>query len=89
MIGGIGLGEQIHERECIIQTVLTNIPEKLVRMITIPGSPIEVLNAVESGIDLIQAAYPFHLTKMAYASTFQIPAVEGPQVLIRFNSYSL
>lgn len=73
VLGCLGLGESIQQRNDILQKVIAMLPPTGLRVLSgIGGSggPVDVLAAVDQGIDLIDSDYPQTLTQYGHASTF-------------------
>jgi len=72
VFGSFGLGENFEQRGPLIDAVRKHLPEDKVRVIVGLGSPEEVLQGVELGIDLFSTNYPHVITEWGYALTFPI-----------------
>ena len=67
-IAGLYLGENSQQRSSLLQYVISSIPENLVRFVTGPNTPFEVLESMRQGIDLTVCSYPIDLAEKAYLS---------------------
>lgn len=67
-IAGLYLGENSQQRNTLLQHIISSIPETLVRFVTGPNSPFEVLESMRQGIDLTVCSYPIDLAEKAYLS---------------------
>lgn len=75
LISGLGCGEPPSERCTLIKTILDNISSHQIdkpRIISGLGRPIEIIKAVECGIDLFTTSYPYQLALLGYASTYAL-----------------
>jgi len=70
ILGSFDVGESLEERQTIIKVILENLPPEKPRAIIGPGSPEEVLNLVEQGVDLFCNIYPHLMTEQCYALIF-------------------
>lgn len=70
VIGGLESGESAQQRREVIDAVIGALPADRPRVLAGQGSPQEVLEAVERGVDLFEASYPYSLTKLGVAATF-------------------
>ncbi|KAF6167015.1 hypothetical protein GIB67_041270, partial [Kingdonia uniflora] len=75
-IGGFGLGESLDERPTLLNAVTDILPKERPRQISGLGLPEEVLQAVASGIDLVDSTYIYHLTLGGFALTFPLDRTE-------------
>ena len=67
-IAGLYLGENSQQRSSLLQYVISSIPENLVRFVSGPNTPFEVLESMRQGIDLTVCSYPIDLAEKAYLS---------------------
>ena len=67
-ISGLHLGESPQQREKILSAIYSSIPAVLVRFVTGPNSPREVLDSIRLGSDIVICSYPVSLAEKAYAS---------------------
>lgn len=68
-VSGLHLGESPKQREAVLTTIFSSIPEYLVRFVTGPNSPSEILESIHLGVDVAVSSYPFCLAEKAYCST--------------------
>ncbi|XP_068653296.1 uncharacterized protein [Aristolochia californica] len=71
-IGGFGLGEDMDERDALLNAVTDNLPDGRLRQICGLGLPEEILQGVAAGIDLFDSTYIYHLTLGGFALTFPL-----------------
>ncbi len=57
-IGGLSIGEPKEIMNDVLKLSVPLVPEDKVRYLMGVGSPIEILNAIESGIDIFDSAFP-------------------------------
>lgn len=67
-IAGLYLGESEAQRNAILNTIFTTIPETMLRFVTGPNTPFDVLETVRQGSDLVVCSYPVSLAEKAYLS---------------------
>ena len=70
-IGGLYLGENCQQRNSLLQYILSSIPENLVRFVTGPNTPFDVLESIRQGVDLTVCSYPIDLAEKAYLSWYE------------------
>lgn len=77
-LGGLGLGESPELRREILDDVVEVLPSHAIRLVTGLNSPIEMLDAISQGVDIIDADYAELLSKWGYAASFQyvMPGLE-------------
>lgn len=67
-LAGFFAGESPEERAKAIGTVLDILPEAPLRVLAgHGGAPVDVLEAVAGGVDIIEASYPFDIAASGYA----------------------
>ena len=71
-ISGLHLGESPQQREKILSAIYSSIPAVLVRFVTGPNSPREVLDSIRLGTDIAVCSYPVSLAEKAYASLYEL-----------------
>ena len=69
-ISGLLLGESPEQREKILNTIYSSLPPFLVRFVTGPNSPLEVLESIRLGTDITVCSYPVTLAEKAYLSSY-------------------
>lgn len=74
-IGGFGLGESMDDRPPLLDAVMDSLPEQKPRQICGLGLPEEVLQGIDSGVDLFDTTYIYHLTKGGFALTFPLERI--------------
>ncbi|KAL6071213.1 Queuine tRNA-ribosyltransferase subunit qtrtd1 [Balamuthia mandrillaris] len=72
VLGGFGLGESPSERANTIKSLLEELPSSKPRLISLEGSPVEVLECIELGMDLINTTYPDILANTGYGLVFPL-----------------
>jgi queuine/archaeosine tRNA-ribosyltransferase len=71
-LGGFGSGESAAERAALLRKLLAKLPASTARFLSgVTGSPLEVLDAVHNGIDVMEAAYPQVMSELGCACTFR------------------
>lgn len=66
-LGGFGLGEDPGARNAMLRASLEELPHDKARYLSGLGSPLEVLEAVALGVDLIDSAYAHEMASQGYA----------------------
>ncbi|XP_058201446.1 uncharacterized protein LOC131316181 [Rhododendron vialii] len=74
-IGGFGLGESMDDRSPLLNAVTDCLPEQKPRQICGLGLPVEVLQGIDSGVDLFDASYIYNLTTGGFALTFPLERI--------------
>ena len=67
-ISGLHLGESPKQREFLLSTIYSKIPEDLVRFVTAPNTPSDILESIRCGTDVMVCSFPVLLAEKAYAS---------------------
>lgn len=67
-ISGLHLGETPKQRELLLTTIYSKIPEDLVRFVTGPNTPSDILESIRCGTDVMVCSFPVMLAEKAYAS---------------------
>ena len=75
VLGGFNLGETNNERKEILTSILPMLNETKCRVLKSANNPIDILESINLGIDLIQCNYPYELTRMGYGSIYNIPSI--------------
>lgn len=75
VLGGFNLGETNAERGEILTSIIPMLNENKCRVLKCANNPIDVLEAIRLGIDLIECNYPYEMTRMGYASIYKIPSI--------------
>lgn len=93
VLGGLGLGESPEDRAACVADTVSRLPPEYVRVLPGVGTPLEVLEAVAAGVDVLDADYPGHLTQFGYAAAFKYDwdgsdAVEAPATVSGSGSSS-
>jgi tRNA-guanine family transglycosylase len=76
-IGGLGYSESLADRGKVLEVVSTSLPATLPRFLPLKcGNPIEVLQAVLLGIDVLEVSYPTEVAHAGIALIFdwQMPS---------------
>ncbi|KAG5562480.1 hypothetical protein RHGRI_005267 [Rhododendron griersonianum] len=74
-IGGFGLGESMEDLSPLLNAVTDCLPEQKPRQICGLGLPEEVLQGIDSGVDLFDASYIYNLTTGGFAVTFPLERI--------------
>jgi len=70
-VGGLGYNESLASRAKVLETVTSALPPELPRFLPLTfGTPIEVLQAVLLGIDVLELTYPAQAAHQGIALTF-------------------
>jgi len=77
VLGSFGLGETQEQRGPVIDVITNELPAEKVRLIIGVGSPEEVLQSVELGVDLFSTNYPSAMTEGGYALTFPLYEIKS------------
>lgn len=77
LLSGFGLGESFAERETLLAAIVKELPPHHLRMVAGVGAPLEVLQCVEQGVDLINSAYPTMATELGQALNFSFLGVSA------------
>ena len=75
VLGGFNLGETNEERNRILAATTPLLHESKCRVLKSVNNPIDILDAISCGIDLVECNYAYHISRMCYASTYKIPSV--------------
>ena len=67
-IAGLYLGETAQQRNELLSRIFAALPESLIRFVTGPNSPRDVLEAIAVGSDVSVCSYPIDLAEKAYCS---------------------
>ena len=62
------LGESPKQREFLLSTIYSKIPEDLVRFVTGPNTPSDILESLRCGTDVMVCSFPVLLAEKAYAT---------------------
>jgi len=84
-VGGLGYSETLFERALVLESVSSALPPALPRFLPLSsGSPIEVLQAVLLGMDVMEISYPVDAALDGTALIFQwkMPEVGGSDTKI-------
>lgn len=72
-IGGLGYSEKLSERAECIMAVVDHIPVEKLRLLSLDtGSPIELLQAVYTGVDVIECPYIYKCSLSGVALSFNL-----------------
>ncbi|KAF0682552.1 Aste57867_25350 [Aphanomyces stellatus] len=72
VISGFGGTETAEFRHSVLESYHAKVPRHLPRLLLNVGNPLEVLSAVGTGVDAFMSAYPYLVSKFAYALVFWI-----------------
>lgn len=71
-IGGLGYSESLAARSKVLEAINESLPQGLPRFLPLNcGNPIEVLQAVLSGVDILEVSFPTEAAHAGFALTFQ------------------
>ncbi|WZN60555.1 accessory subunit 2 of queuine tRNA-ribosyltransferase [Chloropicon roscoffensis] len=76
---GLGLGESEECRKGALQSICGELPREKLRYTSGPNTPLELIEAIECGVDVLDATFVNELTACGMAMAFPADA-EGPAV---------
>ena len=82
-IGGLSLGETLEQMNQSVLAVTENLPEEKPRYFMGLGTPVEMLNAIERGVDMFDCVWPTRVARNGLAMT------STGRVNIKNNEYKL
>ena len=68
-IGGLSLGETLEQMNVSVSAVTENLPEGKPRYFMGLGTPVEMLNAIERGVDMFDCVWPTRVARNGLAMT--------------------
>lgn len=68
-IGGLSLGETLEQMKESVSAVTENLPEAKPRYFMGLGTPVEMLNAIERGVDMFDCVWPTRVARNGMAMT--------------------
>ena len=68
-IGGLSLGETLEQMKASVAAVTGNLPEGKPRYFMGLGTPVEMLNAIELGVDMFDCVWPTRVARNGMAMT--------------------
>ncbi len=68
-IGGLSLGETLEQMKASVSAVTENLPEGKPRYFMGLGTPVEMLNAMERGVDMFDCVWPTRVARNGMAMT--------------------
>ncbi|MBO4675599.1 MAG: tRNA guanosine(34) transglycosylase Tgt [Elusimicrobiaceae bacterium] len=68
-IGGLSLGETLEQMNEAVLAVTENLPEEKPRYFMGLGTPVEMLNAIERGVDMFDCVWPTRVARNGLAMT--------------------
>jgi len=68
-IGGLSLGETLEQMNASVLAVTENLPEEKPRYFMGLGTPVEMLNAMERGVDMFDCVWPTRVARNGMAMT--------------------
>uniref|UniRef100_A0A7S1G9J2 Queuine tRNA-ribosyltransferase accessory subunit 2 n=1 Tax=Bicosoecida sp. CB-2014 TaxID=1486930 RepID=A0A7S1G9J2_9STRA len=79
VLGGFGMGESAAQRAELLQLTISKLPATKPRVVVGAETPLEALEAVAAGVDVVDAVYPYLLARDRFASTFDFtwPALDA------------
>jgi queuine tRNA-ribosyltransferase subunit QTRTD1 len=76
VIGGLHLGESRSERLALLTDCTSKLPHHLPRVLFGVGGPLEALDAIARGIDIVGSAHPSLLTQFGQAAVYPVAQKE-------------
>ncbi|MCL2887981.1 MAG: tRNA guanosine(34) transglycosylase Tgt [Elusimicrobia bacterium] len=80
-IGGLSVGETLEEMNAAVEATIPNLPENKPRYLMGLGTPIEMLNCIERGVDMFDCVWPTRVARNGQAMT------SGGKVNIKNNEH--
>ena len=68
-LGGLSLGETLEQMNAAVSAVTENLPEGKPRYFMGLGTPVEMLNAIERGVDMFDCVWPTRVARNGMAMT--------------------
>lgn len=68
-IGGLSLGETLEQMKAAVSAVTENLPEGKPRYFMGLGTPVEMLNAIERGVDMFDCVWPTRVARNGMVMT--------------------
>ena len=68
-LGGLSLGETLEQMNRAVSAVTENLPEQKPRYFMGLGTPVEMLNAIERGVDMFDCVWPTRVARNGMAMT--------------------
>ena len=68
-IGGLSLGETLEQMKAAVSAVTENLPEAKPRYFMGLGTPVEMLNAIERGVDMFDCVWPTRVARNGMVMT--------------------
>lgn len=68
-IGGLSLGETLEQMNAAVSAVTENLPDEKPRYFMGLGTPVEMLNAIERGVDMFDCVWPTRVARNGMAMT--------------------
>lgn len=68
-IGGLSLGETLEQMKASVSAVTENLPETKPRYFMGLGTPVEMLNAIERGVDMFDCVWPTRVARNGMVMT--------------------
>lgn len=81
VLGGFCCGESPEERRHMVQVVLECLPQDKPRMLSGLLGPVEILDMILLGVDLLDSPYPYRLTRLGNASVYDVDISLPPRNL--------
>ncbi len=79
-IGGVAIGEPKEEMHKAVSAAIKHLPENKPRYVMGVGSPLEILDLVEKGIDCFDSVYPTQLARHSQMFTFSGKVIIDKQI---------
>jgi queuine tRNA-ribosyltransferase subunit QTRTD1 len=85
-ISGLGTGESAEDRREIINLVVSKVPQNKIRIISGVSNPVEILETVDSGVDMFDTAFVDMATRAGLALCFPTDGRETIEKLKNLNA---
>eukprot|EP00927_Polykrikos_kofoidii_P009793 TRINITY_DN14103_c0_g1_i1.p1 TRINITY_DN14103_c0_g1~~TRINITY_DN14103_c0_g1_i1.p1 ORF type:complete len:518 (-),score=80.49 TRINITY_DN14103_c0_g1_i1:176-1660(-) len=80
-IGGLGYDETLSVRASILKSVTAALPAEFPRFLPLNvGTPVEVLQAILLGVDIVETSFPVQAANQGMAFCFSVDMPEGTEV---------
>eukprot|EP00397_Hematodinium_sp_SG-2012_P050118 GEMP01058099.1.p1 GENE.GEMP01058099.1~~GEMP01058099.1.p1 ORF type:complete len:395 (+),score=77.56 GEMP01058099.1:31-1185(+) len=89
-LGGFGYEESLEDRNKLLRCTIDELPRSKPRFLPLKnGSPLEVLDAISLGIDMVELEFPFALASEGKALVFPMEPAEGSLFLdLRIDTFT-
>jgi tRNA-guanine family transglycosylase len=86
IIGGLHSGESPEERLELLEASVSELPLDKPRVLVGSETPLDILQAVGGGVDIIHTSYPYVLAVDGWASIFWNGAMKYPEEVTEVRS---